>query len=69
VPVRNLGLDGCHPEQPLRPSVGNYGPKRDFLKTYGSKLFTCGFNDTEIEKQANNSICCQVKLSPETEDK
>lgn len=38
------------------------------LKIYGAKLFTCGFNDTEIVKQANNSICCQVKLSPETED-
>jgi hypothetical protein len=55
---------GCDPEyQPDckrtdERSVGNYGPKRDFLKLFGSKLFTCGFNDTDIMKQANNSICC-----------
>eukprot|EP01043_Picozoa_sp_COSAG02_P051912 COSAG02_NODE_5523_length_4260_cov_2.021629_2_plen_1094_part_01 len=63
--------DNCNPEFPdcqrafpWERSVGNYGPKRDFLKIYGPKLFTCGFNDTSIMEQANNSICCQLKLSP-----
>eukprot|EP01045_Picozoa_sp_COSAG04_P007403 COSAG04_NODE_386_length_15303_cov_3.425151_7_plen_1858_part_00 len=45
-------------------STGNYEPKLAYLKTYGGGLFTCGFNNSEPEKRSNNTVCCQVKLSP-----